>query len=636
MGDDTYKELEEKKTVVWNDSEFSVDVEGANRRPKPRFDAEMRNPLVGLAREEIERRVCEFVKEKGLEEYQDVFFKGALCAQVQETGDYSTIKTLTEEDHRYLRQEREHKWRQPFLLYFLAICCSIAAAVQGADESVVNGALLYFPTQFGLYTDYCDYYMKDPDTGICNQQLLPHVNSSWTYKDVTNDISKNNWLLGLVSSAPYLCCAVLGCWVTSPMNKLFGRRGATFLSSFISFATCIWQAVTNNWWHLFLARFFMGFGIGPKSATVPVYAAECAPPLIRGALVMQWQTWTAFGVMLGNAFGLMFYQVKDTPSIHGLNWRLMLGSACIPAIFVMAQVYLCPESPRWLMKQGLYKKAFASMRRIRNSPLLAARDMFLAHCLIELEHESQEIKGGNAVWQLLSVPRIARATWASTIVMFGQQFCGVNVITFYSSTIIQEANNKSIRDALLGSWGFGFVAFVFTIPAWYSIDIWGRRTLLLFTLPFLAIFLLITGFSFWIDEAKTITRLGVVLMGIYVYAAFYGMGMGPVPFTYSAEAFPIHVRDVAMSYATAVLWFFNFILTITWFRMKEAFTAQGSFGWYAAWCVILWLLVLLFVPETKGLTLEELDSIFSVPSGKQARNHICTLWYKRTKLVKGS
>lgn len=367
-----------------------------------------------------------------------------------------------------------------------------------------------------------------------------------------------------------------------------------------------------------------------------MYAAECAPPLIRGALVMQWQTWTAFGVMLGNAFGLMFYQVKDTTSIHGLNWRLMLGSACIPAIFVMAQIYLCPESPRWLMKQGLYKKAFASMQRLRNTPLLAARDLFLAHCLIELEHESGEVKGHHPVWQLFSVPRIARATWASTIVMFGQQFCGVNVITFYSSTIIQEANNNSIRDALLGSWGFGFVAFVFTIPAWYSIDIWGRRTLLLFTLPFLAIFLLITGFSFWIDHAKTNTRLGVVLMGIYVYAAFYGMGMGPVPFTYSAEAFPIHVRDVAMSYATAVLWFFNFILSITWFRMKEAFTAQGSFGWYAAWCIILWLLVSLFVPETKGLTLEELDSVFSVPLGKQVKNHIRMVWYKGSRVMKGS
>lgn len=613
MNDLKKSKLDEKGPVKARTTYLSLDEESlAEPDTLSDLEAEMRNPLVGLSYQEIERDVRTFVTTKGLEEYYEVFLKGALCAQLQGTDEFHSISSLSNDDRAMLTQERQHKWRQPFMLYWLAICCSVAAAVQGADESVINGALLYFPAQFGLYTDYCDYYKKNPDTGICNGSLLPHVNASWTYEEVTNDISKNNWLLGLVSSAPYLCCAVVGCWVTSPMNRFLARRGTIFWSALMSFVTCIWQAVTNNWWHMFIARFFMGFGIGPKSATVPVYAAECAPPMIRGALVMQWQTWTAFGVMLGNAFGLMFYQVKDASSIHGLNWRLMVGSACIPAIFVMAQVYLCPESPRWLMKRGRYVDAFRSMQRVRNAPLLAARDLYLAHCLIEIEHEMEEKRGGSSLWQLFTIPRIARATWASTIVMFGQQFCGVNVITFYSSTIIKEANNKSPRDALLGSWGFGFVAFLFAIPAWYTIDTWGRRTLLLFTLPFLAVFLLITGFSFWIDAAKTDTRLGVVLMGIYVFAAFYGPGMGPVPFTYSAEAFPIHVRDMGMSYATAVLWFFNFVLTITWFRMKEAFTTQGAFGWYAGWCVILWLLVLFFVPETKGLTLEELDSVFSV------------------------
>ena len=72
------------------------------------------------------------------------------------------------------------------------------------------------------------------------------------------------------------------------MNKYFGRRGTIFISAFISFITCIWQGLTNTWWHLFIARFILGFGIGPKSATVPVYAAECTPAPIRGALVMMW------------------------------------------------------------------------------------------------------------------------------------------------------------------------------------------------------------------------------------------------------------------------------------------------------------------------------------------------------------
>lgn len=583
-------------------------------------EVRLNNPLLGLTHEQIEKNVQVFVTEKGLEDYHDEFLKGALCAQAQATRDYESITILTEEDRQILRNEHEKKWRQPLMLYWLAICCSVAAAIQGADESVINGAILYFPSQFGLYTDYCDYYTKDPQTGVCNGQLKPNprFNPNWTYSDVTAQISRNNWLLGLVSSAPYLCCAFMGCWLTSPLNQFFARRGTIFICSFISFATCIWQAVTSTWWHMFLARYFLGFGIGPKSATVPVYAAECSPPLIRGALVMQWQTWTAFGIMLGNAAGLVLFQVGDTKHIHGLNWRLMMGSAAIPALFVMVQVYLCPESPRWLMKRNRYRQALNSFLRLRNAPLLAARDMYFAHCLIEIEHEVEAQSSGSSFLQLFTVPRNLRATWATCILMFGQQFCGINVIAYYSSSIIKEIGSASNRDALLGSWGFGMVNFLFAIPAWYTIDTFGRRNLLLFTLPFMAIFLLITGFAFWIDESKQDARLGVVLMGIFVYSAFYSPGFGPVPMTYGAEVFPIRVRELGMSFSTAVLWFFNVVLGLTWFRLKEAFKPQGAFGWYAAWCAILWVLVLLFLPETKTLTLEELDVVFSIPTTKHA------------------
>ncbi|WFD25802.1 hypothetical protein MNAN1_000768 [Malassezia nana] len=581
-------------------------------------EVRLNNPLLGLTPEQIEYDVQEFVSSKGLEQYHDTFLKGAFCAQAQASGDYDSISILTEEDRRVLAQEKEHKWRQPLTLYWLAICCSVAAAIQGADESVINGALLFFPNQFGLYTDYCNYYQAGPD-GQCNGALKPEfAGTGWTRDDVTQEISKNNWLIGLVSSAPYICCAFLGCWLTQPMNAWFGRRGTIFIASFLSFATCIWQGVTNNWWHMFIARFFLGLGIGPKSATVPVYAAECSPPLIRGALVMQWQTWTAFGIMLGNAAGLVLFRVKDAPNITGLNWRLMMGSAAIPAIFVMAQVYMCPESPRWLMKKGKYSQAMQSFLRIRSNPLLAARDMYFAHCLIEEERRVEAVKSSVGFLQLFTVPRNLRATLASCIVMFGQQFCGINVIAYYSSSIIKEVGGASDLDSLLGSWGFGMLNFLFAIPAWYTIDTFGRRNLLLFTLPFMAIFLLITGFAFWIDAEKTDARLGVVLMGIYVYSVFYSPGFGPVPLTYGAEVFPLRVREIGMAFSTAVLWFFNVILGITWFRLKQAFKPQGAFGWYAAWCIMLWILVFFFLPETKALTLEELDIVFNVPTRKHA------------------
>lgn len=183
--------------------------------------------------------------------------------------------------------------------------------------------------------------------------------------------------------------------------------------------------------------------------------------------------------------------------------------------------------------------------------------------------------------------------------------------------------------------GTGILNWVFAIPALFTIDRWGRRNLLLFTFPFLAVFLLWTGMSFFIPETQSKARVAMVTTGMYLFEVFYSPGEGPVPFTYSAEAFPVHVRDVGMSWATATTWCFNFIISFTWPRMRSTFKPQGGFGWYAAWCLVLWVLILLFVPETKALTLEELDQVFSVSTRKHARYQIeNALWHFRTVVLR--
>ena len=141
---------------------------------------------------------------------------------------------------------------------------------------------------------------------------------------------------------------------------------------------------------------------------------------------------------------------------------------------------------------------------------------------------------------LFRVPRNRRATLATWIVMFGQQFCGVNVIAYYSTTIFTQSG-YSTTSALLASMGTGILNWVFAIPALFTIDRWGRRNLLLFTFPFLSLTLLWTGFSFWIDPNNPTSkaRVGMVTTGMYLFEVFYSPGEGPVPFTYSAEAFPV-------------------------------------------------------------------------------------------------
>lgn len=178
--------------------------------------------------------------------------------------------------------------------------------------------------------------------------------------------------------------------------------------------------------------------------------------------------------------------------------------------------------------------------------------------------------------------------------------------------------------------GTGILNWVFALPAFFTIDKFGRRPLVIFTFPFLAIFHLWMGMSFFIDPppagseiSHSTARVGMIITGMYLFECFYSPGMGPVPFSYSAEAFPTHVRDVGMSWATATLW---------------AFKAQGAFGWYAAWCLILWVLVILFLPETKGKS----SNLFPGMANTQlkltvfSQNSPWKNWIKSSQYLRGS
>jgi MFS family permease len=252
--------------------------------------------------------------------------------------------------------------------------------------------------------------------------------------------SRSTWLVGLVNAAPYLCCAMIGCWLTVPFNHWFGRRGTIFLTCGISAIACFWQGFVNTWWHMFVARFVLGLGIGPKSATVPIYAAETTPPAIRGALVMQWQMWTAFGIMVGYISDLIFFSVPDPPGITGLGWRLMMGSAMFPAVIGCCFVFFCPESPRWYMSKGRHDKAYEAMCRVRFAKVQAARDQFYMHTL--LEAESNMKLGQNKIMELITVPRNRRALLASEIVKFMQQV-GASYCVPFSSVPMSLTNSFS-------------------------------------------------------------------------------------------------------------------------------------------------------------------------------------------------
>lgn len=546
-------------------------------------ESDYTNVLTKYSQEEVMGMGKIYAQEHGLDE--ELFAQGAAVAQFPQR--YQSFNFLDDEQKQALEKESKHRWRLSKKLYEVVAAGAVSAAVQGCDQVVINGATLFYPDAFGITL------MKNGDL-----------------------------IQGLVNGAPYLCASCIACWMSDWCNQRVGRRWVIFWTCVISAVTCIWQGFVNNWWHLFIARFMLGFGVGIKSATVPPYAAECAPKQIRGSLVMLWQFFTAVGIMFGYVLCLAFYRVPDLWVTTGLNWRLMLGSAALPAFIVLVQVPFIPESPRWLMGKGRHKEAFESLQKLRSSNISAARDCFYQYILLKTEG-SYKIPTWKRLIEMFTVRRNRNGALGAWIVMFMQQFCGINVIAYYSSSIFIAADFSEI-DALLASWGFGMINFTFAIPAFFSIDRFGRRPLLLFAFPCMCVFLLIAGFGFLIDDMNG--RLAMVTTGVYLFTAVYSSSEGPVPFTYSAEAFPLYIRDLGMSFATATCWFFNFMLAFTWPRLQNAFKPTGAFGFYAAWNLIGFFMVLWFLPETKGLTLEELDRVFAVSAFKRARYHTRAFW----------
>jgi MFS family permease len=290
-------------------------------------------------------------------------------------------------------------------------------------EPQVNGAQFFYQRAFRIYIESDDKKQQKP------------------------------MLVGLVNSAPYLAC-VASCWLSPWLNRRFGRRGAIFWSAIFSAAFAFAQAFSNTWQTLFLFRFLMGFGIGPKSATIPIYAAECSPANLRGSLVMLWQLFTAVGIMLGSISGVVLQDVGSSSDCSNLlslkcslNWRLMLASPMVAPIILAGYIYTQSESPRWLINEGhrlrtiempilaqrRYEQAWEALEKLRHEKVQAARDMFEIYHLLESERQAitkmtdsrRRSWTHRGVLQLFAVRRNRRATIASLVCMFAQQFCGV-------------------------------------------------------------------------------------------------------------------------------------------------------------------------------------------------------------------
>ncbi|PVH97140.1 putative sugar transporter [Periconia macrospinosa] len=532
------------------------------------------NPLQRVSRETVIADARTFAETNGMADKVSLFTKAALVAR--DPDNFEQLTELEEDERAALIYERDHKWHGPKMLWYSIALCAVGAATQGWDQTGSNGANLGFPQEFGL-----------SDRGY-----------------------EGEWIIGLINSIIFLTAGLIGAWIVDPLNHWFGRRGEIFITALCLIATPIGSGFARTWQELFAARFVMGIGIGAKNATVPIFSAEMAPARIRGALVMFWQLWVTAGIFLGFCANVI---VKD---VGRIAWRLELGSAFIPSFVLAAGIYFCPESPRWLMKHGKIAQGFQSMNALRAHPIIGARDYYYSYVIYV---EEVKLASGAGYFRRLAdcftVPRIRRANYGASTVMLAQQMCGINIISFYSSTIFKEIGYTHDQ-ALFASLGYGAIQFVFTIPTLFLIDTKGRRTLCLITFPLMCLFLLAGGLSLLNTTGTKAEQIGPVVLFIYLFTIMYCLGEGPVAFQYSAEVFPTIQREQGMAWVVCINNTFAGLLSLTFPPMRRAMTQVGAFGFYAGLNLIAWGMIFCFVRETKQLTLEELDQVFSVPTSQ--------------------
>jgi SP family galactose:H+ symporter-like MFS transporter len=279
------------------------------------------------------------------------------------------------------------------------------------------------------------------------------------------------------------------------------------------------------------------------------------------------------------------------------GWRYMLGLAAIPAVILALGMLPLPDTPRWLVNHNEPEKARVVLKRIRGSGDAEKE-------LGEIQKSLKEQKGGRA--ELLN-PLVKPALIIGVALAIFQQVTGINTVIYYAPKIFQFAGISSSSAAISSTLLVGVVNVVFTVVAIILLDRVGRRPLLLVGLAGMVSSLTLLGVSFYVSSLFALQGT-LATVGLMVYVASFAIGLGPVFWLLISEIYPLRVRGLAMSIASEANWGSNLIIALTFLTFIQLLGRSGTFWLYAVVGVLAWIFCYKLVPETKGHTLEEIES----------------------------
>jgi sugar porter (SP) family MFS transporter len=405
-----------------------------------------------------------------------------------------------------------------------------------------------------------------------------------------------------------MSCALVGCLVGAILSGLlserFGRKPALLAAALVFTVSSIGTGMAGSFDGFVLWRMCGGLAIGLASSLSPMYIAEVSPAGMRGRLVCLNELTIVIGILMaqvtnwliaGHGSGDLMQRNAD------VGWRWMFGATAVPATVFLLGMLFVPESPRWLVLRGREDEARRTLERLGGKESAA---IVLAE--IEESVNGNEHRGTLAFeLKTLIGPKLRGLMLLGIGLAALQQWCGINVIFNYAHDIFSAAG-YGLSDILLNIVVTGITMLIFTFLAIATVDRNGRRVLMLGGCAGLAVIYVVLGYCFRIHSR------GVHMLALVVAAlACYAMTLAPVTWVVLSEVFPSRVRGTAMAVATASLWAACFVLTYTFPLLNTTLGTAGTFWVYAGICTLGFFGVKRWLPETKGKTLEEIESFWN-------------------------
>ncbi|MBE8470715.1 sugar porter family MFS transporter [Streptomyces justiciae] len=425
------------------------------------------------------------------------------------------------------------------------------------------------------------------DTGVING-ALPYMTDDLGLTPVTEGMVTSSLLLG----------AALGAVAGGRLSDARGRRRTILTLAVLFFVGALACTLAPTTAVMVVARFVLGLAVGGASVTVPVYLAEISPAERRGALVTRNELMIVSGQLLAFTSNAIIAQVGGE---SGGVWRWMLVIATIPAVVLWFGMLVMPESPRWLASQSRFSEALEVLRQVRSRQRAEAELSEVSALAVK---DEQEKLGG---WQdMKSVPWVRKLMFVGFGIAIVQQITGVNTIMYYGTQILEDAGFAS-DTALTANIANGVISVVATFVGIWLLGRVARRPMLMTgQIGTTSALLLIGVFSLVLPSGDP--RAYAVLAMTVTFLAFQQGAISPVTWLMLSEIFPMRMRGFGMGVAAVVLWLTNFVIGLVFPSLVDAIGISNTFFLFVAAGIFSLTFVKLYVPETKGRTLETLEA----------------------------